>query len=546
VTIATLNGNVNANGLPTTAWFEWGADPSFSTYPGYPPTFFGTPAQSVGSGTTSQPVSAVINTGFMIGTTYYYRIVASNGSGTTRGAILSVHQAPFVTTLAATSVGATTAELNGIVTPNGLGTATWFEFGTDPTLASSTSTSSQSIGSGTTSQSVNVALTGLTTGTTYYYRIAASNSSGTTKGDIGSVTTGTAPSPGGWTPTGSMVVPRSGHAATLLQSGKVLVAGGVGAAGYLSSAELYDPATDTWSATGSMAVPRVNNMATLLPNGKVLVAGGITEGMCFGSIPNYMFWTCVLSSVELYDPATGTWMSTGSMATARAGKMATLLQNGKVLVAGGRSAELYDPAAGTWDNTGSLTEFLGRGPGPTATLLTNGKVLVAGGYSIRGALSSAELYDPAMGTWTSTGSMATARWDHKATLLPNGKVLVAGGIDNTESITSSAELYDPATGIWENTGSMAVARREPTATLLTNGKVLVAGGWKGGGNSGYLASAELYDPATGTWDNTGLMVAPRTSHTATLLPNGKVLVAGGGYYSQGTGTLPALAELYTP
>ena len=498
---AILNGNVSPDGLATTVWFEWGADPSFSTIPGYL-TFFSTPPQSVGSGITIQPVYAVINTGFMIGTTYYYRVVASNDSGTTRGAILSVHQAPFVTTLAATSVGATTAALNGIVTPNGLATNAWFEYGTDSTLASTTSTTSQSVGSAITSLSVNAVLAGLTNGTTYYYRLAASNSTGTTKGDIASVTTGTAPGPGEWTTTGSMVVPRSSHTATLLPNGKVLVAGGYAPIIiYLSSVELYGSTTGTWVDTGSMGTARVGHTATLLQNGKVLVAGGKDYGICSygGCFPHYS-----------------------------------------------SSAELYDPATGTWDNTGSFTVLLGHGTGFTATLLSNGKVLVAGGHNILGALSSAELYDPTTGTWTSAGSMATARWYHTATLLPNGKILVAGGIDNTDGITSSAELYDPATGIWENTGSMAVARREPSATLLPNGEVLVAGGWKGGGDSGYLASAELYDPATGTWDNTGMMVAPRSSHTATLLQNGKVLVAGGGYYSHGTGTLPALAELYTP
>jgi len=547
---AILNGNVSPDGLATTVWFEWGADPSFSTIPGYL-TFFSTPPQSVGSGITIQPVYAVINTGFMIGTTYYYRVVASNDSGTTRGAILSVHQAPFVTTLAATSVGATTAALNGIVTPNGLATNAWFEYGTDSTLASTTSTTSQSVGSAITSLSVNAVLAGLTNGTTYYYRLAASNSTGTTKGDIASVTTGTAPGPGEWTTTGSMVVPRSSHTATLLPNGKVLVAGGYAPIIiYLSSVELYGSTTGTWVDTGSMGTARVGHTATLLQNGKVLVAGG------------EQYAISIFSSVELYDSTTGTWINTGSMGTARVGHTATLLQNGKVLVAGGKdygicsyggcfphyssSAELYDPATGTWDNTGSFTVLLGHGTGFTATLLSNGKVLVAGGHNILGALSSAELYDPTTGTWTSAGSMATARWYHTATLLPNGKILVAGGIDNTDGITSSAELYDPATGIWENTGSMAVARREPSATLLPNGEVLVAGGWKGGGDSGYLASAELYDPATGTWDNTGMMVAPRSSHTATLLQNGKVLVAGGGYYSHGTGTLPALAELYTP
>ena len=116
-----------------------------------------------------------------------------------------------------------------------------------------------------------------------------------------------------------------------------------------------------------------------------------------------------------------------------------------------------------------------RTPDHTATLLPNGKVLVAGGYN-GGALTSAELYDPASGTWTATGSLNTARYDHTATLLPNGKVLVAGGISNGSDLTS-AELYDPASGTWTATGSLNTARYEHTATLLPNGKVLVAGGY---------------------------------------------------------------------
>ena len=161
----------------------------------------------------------------------------------------------------------------------------------------------------------------------------------------------------------------------------------------------------------------------------------------------------------------------------------------------------------------------------TATLLPNGKVLVAGGYDGNSvALASAELYDPASGTWTATGSLATARDGHTATLLPNGKVLVAGGLDSSQVAFASAELYDPASGTWTATGSLATARYIHTATLLPNGKVLVAGGLTA---AALLASAELYDPASGTWTATGSLATARYSHTATLLPNGKVLVAGG-------------------
>jgi N-acetylneuraminic acid mutarotase len=166
--------------------------------------------------------------------------------------------------------------------------------------------------------------------------------------------------------------------------------------------------------------------------------------------------------------------------------------------------------------------------GHTATLLTNGKLLVAGGLDeIGNALASAELYNPATGGWTPTGSLAAARFQHTATLLANGKVLVAGG----DATGISAELYDPATGTWTPTGSLANPRAYDTATLLANGKVLVSGG----GNS----SVELYDPATGAWSLNGSLTTARFGDTATLLPSGKLLVVGG----NNSGTF---AELYDP
>jgi N-acetylneuraminic acid mutarotase len=278
----------------------------------------------------------------------------------------------------------------------------------------------------------------------------------------------------------------------LLPTEKVFVAGGAGTS-VLASAELYEPASGTWSSAGSLTTARHSHTATLLPTGKVLVVGGESSGFS------------VLASAELYDPATGTWSSTGSLATARRYHTATLLTSGpnagKVLVAGGAtgtassrlaSAELYDPATGTWSSTGSLATARRN---HTATLLTSGpnagKVLVAGGEGSTGTLASAELYDSATGTWSSTGSLATARRNHTATLLPNGKVLVAGGWSGS-SMLASAELYDPATGTWSSTGSLATARQSHTATLLATGQVLVAGG---SGSSGALSSAELFSSA---------------------------------------------------
>ncbi len=296
------------------------------------------------------------------------------------------------------------------------------------------------------------------------------------------------PAPGIWSPTGSLNTARQSHTATLLPNSQVLVAGGYGNGGELASAELYDPATGMWSTTGSLNTRRTYHTATLLSNGQVLAAGG-SSGSSY------------LSAAELYDPATGVWTPTGSLNTARGGYTATLLPNGKVLIAGGSdginylaSAELYDPATGTWSPTGSMG--IARDY-HTATLLPNGQVLVAGGFGDNSHpryLASAELYDPATGLWSPTDSLNTARERHTATLLLNGQVLVASGFgdDSYPHYLTSAELYDPATGLWISTGSLGDGREFHTATLLPDGQVLAAGGWDG---SAVLSSAELYNPS---------------------------------------------------
>jgi len=178
---ATLNGSVTPNGLATQAWFEYGTDASLST-------FTATAMQPIGDAFSAVPVVQSVR-GCTGGTIYYVRVCGTNAKGTTKSTIASFTTsspgaAPTVDTLAATSVAATGATLNGNVTPNGLATTAWFEWGTDPTLASYGSTPAQSPGSGTTSQLVIAPLSGLSTGTTYYYRIAANNSSGTSKGTI--------------------------------------------------------------------------------------------------------------------------------------------------------------------------------------------------------------------------------------------------------------------------------------------------------------------------------------------------------------------------
>ena len=348
---------------------------------------------------------------------------------------------------------------------------------------------------------------------------------------------------GTWTATGPMPSVRWGHAAIRLPNGQVLVAGGSdffshdGA--FSTSAALYDPISNTWSATGSMATPRGGYTLTLLANGKVLAAGGAN-------------WSGTLATAELYDYTTGLWTATGSMPDVHIAHTATLLPSGKVLIAGGvnllpgccyfawlGTAATYDPVSGTWSPTGSLA--IPR-QSSTATLLGNGKVLVAGGYSRGGVFDIAEIYDPAAGTWSFTSSMLggpnSAPGD--GILLPNGNVMVAGGYGPYPG-TASVELYDSISGTWSFTGSMGVSRALHTATLMAGGKVLVAVGYAP--VAGVISpTAEIYDSVLGTWSPTASMSTGRNSSTATLLSDGRVLVAGG---VDDSGIVLASAEVYS-
>jgi hypothetical protein len=361
------------------------------------------------------------------------------------------------------------------------------------------------------------------------FHVVATSVADTTKNATATVTV----VPSGFLPTGSMTTPRSGHTATLLNTGEALVAGGiasykvVGMPPNLSCvpvatnhADLFDPGTGTFTATGAMMTPRFSHTATALKDGTVLVAGGSP-------------------TAEIFNPATAAFTATGNMLSVRQNHTATLLPSGKVLLAGGggATAELFDPMMGTFAATGSMSDSRSS---HTATLLSTGKVLVAGGVGSSGdAVSTAELYDPAAGTFSLTGSMGSARSSHTATLLPStGTVLIAGGIDPNGTVLTSAEIYNPMTGTFTPTGSMQSAHSRHTATLLPSGKVLIAGG----GNF----IAELFDPGTGTFSLTGSMLTSRTSHTATLLPNGNVVVTGSSSRLFGScrGGALASAEVY--
>lgn len=271
-----------------------------------------------------------------------------------------------------------------------------------------------------------------------------------------------------------------------------------------------------------------------------------------------LFIVCIIASFAVAGAAfhaagpsasrVGTVTPAASMLEPRSGQTATLLADGRVLIAGGmrrnqdfyKSAELYDPATGKFQPTGEMS--VGR-VGHAAVLLRSGKVLIAGGWIGHGTTDSAELYDPATDKFTLIAKMTMRRARESATLLTNGDVLLEGGADHDgpDGAMASAEIFRADTLRFQPTGSLHYPRNSHTATLLNDGRVLIAGGR----GAGLIADAELYDPKTGTFTQTGSLITPRYKHTAGLLPDGRVLIAGGSDEHDWSGTMTS-AETYDP
>jgi N-acetylneuraminic acid mutarotase len=342
--------------------------------------------------------------------------------------------------------------------------------------------------------------------------------------------------PGVWTATGSLPQARGFAPAVLLNDDTVITAGGTD--GYSFTADARRWTAGTWASAGSIGQAVAGQVAALLPNGKALFAGG-ADAMSY-----YKYG-------DVFDAVGGTWTKTPAMDHGHAYGVAASLTNGDVLVIGGYdggdtfttgAVDIYSAAGGTWSAGAPLSS--GR-YAFTATTLADGRVLVAGGddgsLAPGSALASVKIYASGSG-WSDGESMKKVRLDHAAVLLDDGRILVAGGVDAAGTALNTAEVYDPATGHWTLTGTMSAARAGFTMTVLPDGRVVAAGGY-GSSPSQALTSADLFDPTTGGWMATGSLVTGRRYHAATSLGDGRVLVIGG--HGAGADYL-ASCEIFTP
>lgn len=333
-----------------------------------------------------------------------------------------------------------------------------------------------------------------------------------------------------WRPAPDMQQTRSAPESVTLNDGRVLV---VGSAGFTVAPEVYNPTTNTWAYTGAIADPtRVGHRMGKLGDGRVIVVGGTA---CCVNGQNVS-----TTSTQILNPATGVWTAAASTSIGHSDPGFTVLQDGRVFVSGGAShpnhtnlnpiatTEIYDSTTNTWTTVAPMAVARNN---HLQVQLNDGRIMVMGGDNTFGSLTeTTELYDLNTGVWVAGPPMKRARRDFTVNKLADGRVLVIGGVARNPSNFfnigggDTAEIFDPSTNTWTLIAqTMSVVRREHTATLMYDGRVLVAGGNNGGVP---YQTAELLDPETGTWQ-LSTMITRRMFHSASLLLDGRVLVAGG-------------------
>lgn len=367
--------------------------------------------------------------------------------------------------------------------------------------------------------------------------------------------------------TPELTFPRSGHKAFLLDDGRIFVTDGFTSTTYndeimafpLAIAQTYDFETGLWQLEGSDSELQellqqgwiTYHSSVKLPDGRILRLGFRVDDM----------WIESVIETDVFDPAIDSWTTLANPPSHRAGSDLILLDDGRLIAIGGfeiglaggqlgteflGATDIFDPETGEWQKGTVMGQPLFR---QTAVLLSDGRVLVVGGVFLSDGKESAraEIYDPATDTWTPTEDMSTERGQPNAVLLSDGRVLVTGDRSlDLRAVTGKAETYDPDTGAWSSTEDMSKAGIGHTLTLLPDGRVLAAGGvHPTNRHFGAYSTTEIFDPAANSWSPGPELAQPRIDHSATLLPDGRVLLVGG-FVPEDEGYLLTSIEFVTP
>lgn len=344
----------------------------------------------------------------------------------------------------------------------------------------------------------------------------------------------------GWELAGDLQIGRWGHTTTVLQNDTVLVVGGRKRLSFrgttVQEGEILPLGSDEWIKTGTLNWERTFHTASLLLDGRVLVAGGTGRVVLAPGEETMWRGNKDLSSAEIYDPKADEWASSPDMIEKRQLAQAITLEDGRVMIIGGRSglltlatSEVYDPVTNNWN---LLSPMLVSRKSHSAITLLDNRILVTGGTEewAGGNLASAEIYDPLKDTWVMVSDMNRSRLGHKSTLLPDGRVLVTGGtiVGEEEFLgpETTAEIYDPFIDKWTLITTDLKPRKDHASVALPGGKVLLIGGGNSIGTP--VMELELYNPYTNEWSVAGSLPEGRNLLTATILPDGSILIVGGG------------------